>query len=111
MFPGQLIILGDPGLRWYLRGAGLAVPVTFRYTSHKAGQYPAGGPMKDTRTRVDLRLEPDLAEWLAKAAKREDRSLNNYIAHVLAQHVADSLEGLPSRRKGEDGAALDAGHE
>jgi predicted DNA-binding protein len=36
-----------------------------------------------------MRMDPTLKEKLKKLAKREDRSLANYINFVLKQHVKD----------------------
>ena len=43
--------------------------------------------MRESRTRLDVRVAPEIATLLQEEATREHRSLNSLCAHVLAQHV------------------------
>jgi len=64
--------------------------------------------MKDSRTRIDVRIAPELAQLLTEQATREHRSLNNLCAHILTQYVDGVMErhsvvrreraGLPVRQ-------------
>jgi hypothetical protein len=52
--------------------------------------------MKEKRVklrRVDVYLDPTLAKVLSIAARREDRTLSNYISRVLDRHVDVDLDG------------------
>lgn len=46
--------------------------------------------MKQVRT--ELRLPKQLKEAIEQLAKEDDRSLNNYVARVLANHVEKQNE-------------------
>ena len=39
-----------------------------------------------------IRLAPELLEWLEEQAKKDNRSLNNYIETVLIRHKEDKGE-------------------
>ena len=41
--------------------------------------------MTTDKTRISLYLDNDLKEWIAKEAKKNNRSMSNYIETVLEQ--------------------------
>ena len=45
---------------------------------------------KDPSKTFSIRIEPSLLDWLKKQADGERRTLNNYIANVLADLKADN---------------------
>lgn len=46
------------------------------------------------KTRILINLPIDLKEALEKNAKAENRSMSNYIVHILLQHVEQEPKSL-----------------
>jgi predicted DNA-binding protein len=46
---------------------------------------------------VSVRMDPAVKEALERLAKQEGRSLSNYIAHILQQHVESLTKAKKSR--------------
>jgi len=48
--------------------------------------------------RLEIYVDPSLAKALTALADGEDRTLSNYVARVLAEHVEDHVAGRRRRK-------------
>ncbi len=60
--------------------------------------------MENKTARVAFRLRPTTKESLEALAKKEDRTLSDYVNLILEKHVADNQTELPDhvRKKMKD---------
>lgn len=52
--------------------------------------------------QVGLRIDSKLAEWIKTESKKENRSFNNFIAHILLKEQSDRYGKEDQEKKDEN---------